>query len=105
VDLGVKHSSGAIVAIQRIGERIIFLEEGGELSGLQHILKNHLTQFLTQGVPAQRIPDLIFHALRYGQYIGQVGTASVYEVQFLGVLQRVAIVVGSNGYVVTAFPQ
>lgn len=97
----------------------IFLEIGTNIpregqtdagSGLVHILERHGANFEAPGrdIPKEEIPDLIMKALTQGRNIGSDSADEsryVYEVlDARGKTQYVSIVVGNNGYVVTAFP-
>src|SRR5690606_20014112 len=61
---GIKHTPANIVRIERIGERIVFLETGTAKAGLLHIVKEHGAQFARRGISEGQIPDALFTALR-----------------------------------------
>jgi filamentous hemagglutinin len=86
----------------------VFLEQGNAKSGLQHIVDRHAGDFARRGIPGEQIPDAVMAAVTRGKVVGQLGsgknTRSVFEVEFQGKTQRVAVGVSDNGYVVTAHP-
>jgi len=103
---GIKHTPENIVRIARDeGGRVVFLEKGTAESGLQHIIKRHAAQFVEGGVAEESIPDLIMKAVTQGKQVGMQGTRPIFEVEFNGVTRRVAVNVGSNGYIVGANPK
>lgn len=104
---GIKHSPEKILRITKLTNgKIVFLETGDTRSGLQHILKNHQNQFQEKGISATEIPDLIIVALTHGTIVAyQSGNRPIYEVEFNGIIQAIAITVGENGYIVCANPR
>ncbi|RME24118.1 MAG: hypothetical protein D6798_11995 [Deltaproteobacteria bacterium] len=103
-EAGVKHAPDRVVAIERIGGRIVFLEQGNGRAGFQHILQRHAADFRNKGIAERDIPTLLFEALRSGRQVGMQGSRPVYEVTFRGARLRVAITVGDNGFIVGANP-
>ena len=106
-DSGVKHTPEDVVAIEEIGGRIVFLETGNTRAGLNHILAAHEADFAAKGVSADQIPELVMAALRQGKEVGVQGKPPgrpIYEIEFNGQTLRVAISVGSNGFIVGANP-
>jgi hypothetical protein len=106
---GVKHSPEAIVRIERMPDgRIVFLEQGkggDEGSGLAHILENHEKQFADRGITRDAIPEFVFKLLREAEAIGKYGRGGVvYRTVVNGETRPFVIVVGDNGYLVTAHP-
>ncbi|MDZ8106410.1 MAG: hypothetical protein RM338_12425 [Nostoc sp. DedQUE12a] len=106
---GIKHSPEKIVRIAKQGDgKIVFLEEGNTEAGLQHILEEHSSEFLNQGIEVEQIPDVIIAAVTQGRVIGFQGrrkTRTVYEVSFNEKTQYIAVTVGDNGYIVGANPR
>lgn len=106
---GIKHSPEKIVRIAKQGDgKIVFLEEGNTEAGLQHILEEHSSEFLNQGIELEQIPDVIIAAVTQGRVIGYQGrrkTRTVYEVSFNEKTQYIAVTVGDNGYIVGANPR
>ena len=102
---GVKFSKDKIVSIFRDPDgKIVFLEEGNERAGLQHVLR-HADDFAKAGVPKEDIPDLLRTAITEGKVVGTQGRdRAIYEVVFDGVTRRVAISVSKNGFIVGANP-
>jgi len=105
---GVKHNPDDILGIARWSERkIVFLEIGNDISGWQHIRKDHANDFANRGIPEDMIIDAIMSAVTSGIIIGTQGTKrkrDVYEIEFKGVVQYISISVGENGYIVGANP-
>ncbi len=103
-DAGVKHTPANVVGIERIGNRIVFLETGTSKAGLQHVVSEHGAQFAARGIAEDQIPDALFTALRTGTQVGAQGSRPIYEFTFNNTIQRIAITVGDNGYIVGANP-
>ncbi len=105
---GVKHNPENILRITRLSEgKIVFLEIGNDISGWQHIRKDHANDFANRGIPEDMIIDAIMSAVTSGIIIGTQGTKrkrDVYEIEFNGVVQYISISVGENGYIVGANP-
>ncbi len=110
-----------ILAVTRTGQEVqvktpIFLEIGSNVrtaagedsgAGLVHILARHASQFRDRGIPEEEIADAIMKALTQGRNIGVDGTRGgryVYQFDLDGKTEYLSIVVGDNGYIVTAFP-
>ncbi|MEV6133333.1 putative T7SS-secreted protein [Streptomyces violaceusniger] len=105
----VKFSSDKLVAAQRDQNgKVVFLEEGNSKAGLQHILEGHGSDFEQRGVARDDIADLVMSAATHGEVVGHQGKGTgrpIYEVEFQGKMHRVAVTVGSNGFVVGANPK
>jgi hypothetical protein len=100
---GVNHTADAIVAIgKRADGQTVFLEKGNNQAGLQHIFRQHGSEFNAAGIPHSQIPDLVHKAATQGVQVGMQNTRPIYEVAFMGKTYRVAVDVGSNGFVVGA---
>lgn len=85
--------------------KIVWLETGSDSSGLKHIINNHSKEFNGRGIANDNIPNYLLEAVHQGHIIGKQGKRSprdIYEFTYNGVKQRVAIQVGSNGYIVSA---
>ena len=112
VKLGIKHTSEKIVKIAKQADgKIVFLEEGklGKRgSGLLHILEKHQEDFAKRGISEDEIADVIMAAVISGMFLGYQGTVEprreIYEVNFNGKKQYIAVTVGDNGYIVGANP-
>ncbi|MFC9749586.1 polymorphic toxin-type HINT domain-containing protein [Streptomyces niveus] len=106
---GVKFDPEKVVRAERDADgRIVFLEKGNSRAGLQHILEEHADDFKKAGVTRQEIADLVMAAVTKGKKVGTQGKGDgrpVYEVEFKGNERRVAVTVGSNGFVVGANPK
>jgi filamentous hemagglutinin len=104
---GEKISPDKVVMITKTASgRIIWLEEGNKFSGLQHIIDKHGHEFYGKGLSKEDIPNYILEAVYQDNIIGTQGKRtpprSVYEFVYNGKTQRIAVQVGSNGYVVSA---
>jgi hypothetical protein len=102
---GVKHTLENVVAIAKDASgKIVFLETGGPNAGLQHIVQEHGAQFAQQGIAEAQIPDAVMAAVTRGRQVGMQGTRPIFEVEFGGKTQRIAVTVGNNGFIVGANP-
>lgn len=104
-DNGVRHNPQDIVAIGRNGAGdVIFLENGNSRAGLLHITERHAGDFANVGVPENKVGALVFTAVTQGTEVGAQRTRPIYEVEFEGRTYRLAVSVGSNGFIVGANP-
>ena len=91
--------------------RIVWLEKGhlgDRASGLAHIIEEHGSQFNGKGISNAEIPQYLMTAVKYGTIVGYQGRGKgrpIYEFKYEGKTHRVAITIGSNGYIVGANPQ
>ena len=91
--------------------KIVWLEKGhldGKPSGLAHILDAHQSNFNDKGIATADIADFVLTAVAKGTIIGYQGKGTgrpIYEVTYNGLTHRVAVTVGSNGYIVGANPK
>jgi hypothetical protein len=96
--------------VVRIGrdrqQRVVWLEEGNERAGLQHILgPKRVAQFEDAGVAKEDITDVVFTAATERKPIGVTGKdRNVYVTTYHGRTLRVAVTVSNNGYIVSANP-
>ena len=106
---GDKISPEKVVLITRDPNgKIIWLETGTEKSGLQHIIKEHGSQFNGKGIKNEDIPDYVLEAVYQGHVVGTQGKRdprTVYEFIYNGKKQRIAIQVSTNGDIVRANPK
>jgi hypothetical protein len=105
---GIKHNPDKIVRIVKQADgKILFLEEGNSEAGLQQILE-HLEEFSHLGIEPDEIPDAVIAAVTQGKMLGYQGkkkTRAIYEVNFNGKTQYIAVTVSNNGYIVGANPR
>ncbi len=105
---GHRISPPEVVQIARAPDgRVVWLERGDERSGLSHILRaDRIDDFRREGVAPAEIPALAVRAVVQGRPVGVVGRdATAYDVDVGGGQRRaIAVVVGSNGYIVSAYP-
>ena len=107
-----KFNEDEVVAItQDSSGNIIWLESGhlgDNASGLAHIIDAHGADFARHNITAEEIPQYIMTAVKYGTIIGYQGRGQgrpIYEFKYEGIIRRIAITIGSNGYVVGANPK
>jgi hypothetical protein len=107
---GVKHTPENIVSIARDPSgKVVFLETGDSVRGLQHIVERHVAEFAQRGIPESQIPDAVMKAVTEGKQVGFQGADTgplprrpIFEVEFNGRMQRIAVTVGDNGFIVGA---
>lgn len=91
--------------------RIVWLETGhlgNSPSGLAHIIDAHAEDFSKQGISEAEIPQYIMTAVKHGSIVGYQGRGfgrPIYEFKYEGITRRIAITIGSNGYIVGANPK
>jgi uncharacterized Zn-binding protein involved in type VI secretion len=106
---GVKFTRENLVAVVRDPTgRIIFLETGDSQSGLQHIVARHKTEFAQRDVSEAEIPKVLMDAIMEGNIVGYQGKGTgrpIFETVINGTPQRLAISIGSNGYIVGVNPK
>ncbi|RJO71001.1 hypothetical protein D5S18_25695 [Nocardia panacis] len=102
---GVKFDPDKLVRIGRNADgKIIFLEQGNPRAGLQHVL-SHANDFANKGIPENEIADVVMKAVTQGERVGVSGRdRPIYQIMHNGTLIRVAVTVGSNGFIVGANP-
>ena len=103
---GEKISPEKVVMITRDPNgKIVWLETGNTKSGLEHIINNHGHEFNGRGIANNDIPDYVLEAVYQGNIVGIQGKRNprtIYEFVYNGKTQRIAVQVGSNGYIVGA---
>ncbi len=103
---GEKISPEKVVMITRDPKgKIVWLETGNAKSGLEHIIKKHGHEFNGRGIANKDIPDYVLEAVYQGNVVGTQGKRdprTIYEFVYYGQKQRIAVQVGSNGYIVSA---
>lgn len=68
----------------------------------------HGADFKKHGIAETEIPQYIMAAVKYGAIVGYQGRGQgrpIYEFIYEGTRRRIAITIGSNGYVVGANPK
>jgi WXG100 family type VII secretion target len=108
VAAGHKISPTEVVRIARAPDgRVVWLERGDASSGLSHLLlAERIARFVEVGVAPTDIPGLAVRAILEGRPVGRKGRdGTIYDVDIGGGRHRhVVVVVGSNGYLITAYP-
>ena len=106
---GVKYNPDDIVAIAKTTDgKLVWLENGTDTAGLNHIITAHADDFLNKGIKQEQIPDYVMGALENGKIVGHQGRGMgrpIYEFAYNEEIHKVAITVGSNGFVVGANPK
>ena len=109
---GEKYNKSEVVAItQDRAGNIAWLEKGhlgDRPSGLAHIMDAHGSDFKNQDLTEAEVPQYIMTAVKYGEIVGYQGRGTgrpIYEFKYDGIIRRVAITIGSNGYIVGANPK
>ena len=96
------------MAIRRTDDgRIVFLQTGDDKAGLAHVILKHATELVGVGISIDQIPDAIMTAIMHGRIIGYQGqgfTRPIYEFEFQGRRQYLAITTSENGFIVGANP-
>lgn len=104
IAIGYKITPDNVVWIMKTTEgKIVWLETGTARAGLQHIL-THASQFVQNGIAVEDISEFIKYAITNGKIVGMQGTRPIYEVTYQGIVQRVAIQISDNGFIVGANP-
>ena len=106
---GVKYNPDDIVAITKtVDGKLVWLENGTENAGLNHIIAEHADDFLNKGITQEELPNYIMSALENGKIVGYQGRGAgrpIYEFIYKGVIHKIAITVGDNGFIVGANPK
>ena len=102
---GVKHTPDQVISIGRAPDgQIVFLEAGNARAGLAHIVARHGNDFAAAGISEPTIPGFVMAAVTRGKQVAMQNTRPGFEVNFQGSTRRVAVQVGSNGFIVGANP-
>ncbi|MFW5444481.1 MAG: hypothetical protein ACKE51_09275, partial [Methylococcaceae bacterium] len=105
---GIKHTPENVIDIAKTQEgRIVFLEAGNNSAGLKHIVNKHVDDFIKRGITKDQIPDAVMTAVTKGKIVGHQGAGAgrpIYEFQFNGQTQRIAVTTSNNGFIVGANP-
>ena len=68
---GMKYNPEDIVAITKTAEgKLVWLENGTDAAGLNHIITEHADDFLSKGITQEQIPDYVMNALKNGEVVG-----------------------------------
>ena len=108
--VGIKHNPEKIVRISKQADsKIVFLEEGDDRHGLQHILAK-ADEFAKVCIDQQEIPDAVIAAAVTGTIVGYQGKSHdrprpIYEFTFKGETKYLSLSVSDNGYIVGANPR
>lgn len=112
VSRGDKITSSDVVGIARTSnDNIVWLEKGHlgqNPSGLAHIVNAHESNFNQKGIASSDISDFVLTAVSKGEIVGYQGKGTgrpIYKVTYNGKEYKVAVTVGSNGYIVGANPR
>lgn len=106
---GVKYNPDDVIAVTKTADgKLVWLENGTDTAGLNHIITEHADDFLNKGITQEQIPDYVMNALENGKIVGYQGRGTgrpIYEFTYNGEIHKVAITVGDNGFVVGANPK
>ena len=71
---GVKYNPEDIVAITKTADgKLVWLENGTDTVGLNHIITEHADDFLNKGIMQEQIPNYVMNALENGKIVGYQG--------------------------------
>ena len=102
---GVKHNPEEIIQITKtVDGKLVWLEKGNNNAGLEHIMR-HADEFVMKGISTDKISDFIIYAIKNGKIVGIQRARPIYEVIYEGKLQRIAITISDNGFIVGANPK
>ena len=102
---GVKYNPDEVIAVTKTADgKSVWLEQGNEKAGLVHIMR-HKEQFASKGISSDNIPFFLLEAIKNGKIVGIQRSRPIYEILYEGELQRVAISIGENGFVIGANPK
>lgn len=115
-NLGTKFSEADLKFICKdVDGKILFLEKGNSGAGLQHIIERHWNpkELMKYFSDQEEMIQKIFSTLKNDKYItkeivmrnGKEGLEYTYKMSVKGGERTFKIGVGSNGYVVTFYPQ
>jgi len=62
----------------------------------------HSGEFVQKGISVEQIPEFLIKAASEGKIVGMQRTRPIYEITFNGQTYKVAIDIGSNGFIVGA---
>ncbi|MDX3194107.1 ALF repeat-containing protein [Streptomyces sp. MN03-5084-2B] len=104
---GVKFSRENLLGLRLDGNgKLVFLEIGNDRAGLTHILR-HGNEFAQLGIPEEEIGEFVLTGAATGRIVGYQGQGTgrpIYQFTYNGKEYRLAITVGSNGFIVGANP-
>lgn len=96
----LKYSEPDVVAITKTSEgKLVWLEKGNSYAGLDHVMK-HADEFVSKGISMEQIPEFLIKAASEGKVIGMQRTRPIYQITYNGKMYKVAIDMGSNGFIV-----
>ena len=106
---GVNYNPDDVIVVTKtVDDKLVWLENGTDAAGLNHIITEHADDFLNKGITQEQIPDYVMNALKNGEIVGYQGRGTgrpIYEFTYNGEIHKVAITVGNNGFVVGANPK
>lgn len=72
-------------------------------AGLKHIIEKHGAELGQKGIMEKDIPNYIATAIKEGKVIGYQGKGNgrpIYEFKYNGKIERAAITIGNNGFII-----
>ena len=83
---------------------ICWLETGNENAGFNHVLANHKTDFANIGITSEvQISSLVYNLVKNHNPIEIIESSGKHVYSYMG--KYIRVVISSNGYIVTAFPE
>lgn len=105
---GVRFTESAIQGITRtVAGRIVWLETGTASAGLTHIMARHGAQFAQIGInSAEEVTEFLINLVATQAPIAEDAEGAIEYVASVGGVDRIIrIVIGANGFIVTAYRQ
>lgn len=102
---GVKFNKDDVIFVANDSSgRLIWLEQGNNSVGLNHIVVEHGKQFEDAGIAIENIPQILIETIKNGEYVGIQGRdRKVYKINYQsGEDIYVAITISNNGFIVGA---
>ena len=103
---GEKYTKENVIGITKDKSgKLVWLETGTDYAGYNHIEQRHLSEFQSQGISKEELPNYILEAVHQGNIVGYQGPKPIYEFVYEGQTRRVAIGISNNGFIVGANPK
>lgn len=102
---GVKFNKDDLIFVANDSSgHLIWLEQGNNSVGLNHIVVEHGKQFADAGIAIENIPQILIETIKNGEYVGIQGRdRKVYKINYQsGEDIYVAITISNNGFIVGA---
>lgn len=95
-----------MIAKQKNGD-LLWLEKGNESAGLKHIVDRHLENLHDAfGVEEKQIPSFLKNVIEHGQIVSnKERNGRITRIYDFGGKHYVLYAIGTNGFIVSAFPR